>query len=86
MLFRSVNAIEPGFVSGPRIEGTIAKRAEDGGTTADRVREELVQHVSLKRMVDADDIARTALFLCSEDARNISGQTLSVCGDVRTLV
>jgi enoyl-[acyl-carrier-protein] reductase (NADH) len=36
-------------------------------------------------MVTADDIAATALFLCSPAGRNISGQALSICGDVQTL-
>jgi enoyl-[acyl-carrier-protein] reductase (NADH) len=35
----------------------------------------------LERMVTAQDIAHTALFLCGSGGRNITGQALSVCGD-----
>jgi len=36
-------------------------------------------------MVTADDIAATALFLCGFGGCNVSGQALSVCGDVETI-
>ena len=36
-------------------------------------------------MVTEEDVANTALYLCSPLGRNISGQALSVCGNVETL-
>jgi hypothetical protein len=36
-------------------------------------------------MVSAGDIANMALFLCSPAGANISGQPLSVCGNVEML-
>ena len=33
----------------------------------------------------AEDVAQTALFLCSAAGRNISGQPISVCGNVESL-
>jgi NAD(P)-dependent dehydrogenase (short-subunit alcohol dehydrogenase family) len=36
-------------------------------------------------MVAPDDVAAMALFLCSEAGRNISGQSLGVCGNVEVL-
>ena len=44
-----------------------------------------LQSVSLRSMVSADDIAEAVLFLCSPAGRVISGQSLSVCGNVETL-
>ncbi len=41
--------------------------------------------VSLLRMVTAEDIANMALFLCSPAGRNVSGQALSVCGNVENI-
>jgi NAD(P)-dependent dehydrogenase (short-subunit alcohol dehydrogenase family) len=41
--------------------------------------------VSLRRMVTADDVAGTVLFLASSAGRNISGQSLGVCGNVERL-
>jgi len=37
-------------------------------------------------MVSASEIADMALFLCSETGRSISGQAISVCGNVERLV
>jgi NAD(P)-dependent dehydrogenase (short-subunit alcohol dehydrogenase family) len=80
-----VNAILPGVVEGPRQERVIRARAELAQVSYGEVEAELTNRASLKRMVTADDVAATALFLCSPAGRNISGQALSVCGDVQTL-
>jgi NAD(P)-dependent dehydrogenase (short-subunit alcohol dehydrogenase family) len=80
-----VNAILPGIVEGPRQEGVIRARAELANVSYTEIETELTNRASLKRMVTADDIAAMALFLCSPAGRNISGQALSVCGDVQTL-
>jgi NAD(P)-dependent dehydrogenase (short-subunit alcohol dehydrogenase family) len=44
------------------------------------------RQASLGRMVEADDIARLAVFLAGVGGRNISGQALSVDGDTQALV
>jgi NAD(P)-dependent dehydrogenase (short-subunit alcohol dehydrogenase family) len=80
-----VNAIVPGIVEGPRQEGVIRARAELAKVSYAEIETELTNRASLKRMVTADDIAAMALFLCSPAGRNISGQALSVCGDVQSL-
>jgi meso-butanediol dehydrogenase/(S,S)-butanediol dehydrogenase/diacetyl reductase len=36
--------------------------------------------IPLKRPQTPDDMANAAMFLCSDEAWNITGQTLSVCG------
>lgn len=77
-----VNAILPGVVEGPRIDGVIAARAETLGIGFDEMKQRYLDKTSLRRMVTAQDIADTALFLVSPMGRNISGQALSVCGDV----
>jgi len=58
----------------------IAARAQATNRSQDEVREEMTSDISLGRFVTADDIASMALFLCSPAGRNISGQSLSVCG------
>lgn len=80
-----VNAILPGIVEGPRMDGVIQARAEAVGTSFDEMRDEYLGKISLRRMVSMDDVASMALFLCSPMGRNISGQALSVCGNVETL-
>ncbi|WP_421709807.1 SDR family oxidoreductase [Algihabitans sp.] len=80
-----VNAILPGIVRGQRIERVIRDRAEALGRTYEDVERENLSKVSLRRMVDAKDIAAMALFLSAPGGGSISGQALSVCGNVETL-
>jgi NAD(P)-dependent dehydrogenase (short-subunit alcohol dehydrogenase family) len=46
---------------------------------------EYLSKVSLRRKVTPQDVAGMVLFLCSSAGRNISGQSLGVCGNVETL-
>lgn len=81
----SVNAVLPGIVEGPRIERVIAARAQALGVDYATMEQEYLQKVSLRRMVSPHDVAATVAFLCSPSGRNISGQPISVCGNVETL-
>src|SRR5690606_26464633 len=79
------NAILPGTVEGERMRGVIAARAAASGRSEKAMREEYLRKISLRRMVTADDISATALFLCSPAARNITGQAISVDGNMEYL-
>ncbi|WP_367353233.1 SDR family oxidoreductase [Achromobacter animicus] len=80
-----VNSVLPGVVSGDRVERIIAARAEAGGVSNDAMREQLVEKVSLRRMTRPEDVANQVAFLCSEQGAMISGQSISVCGNVEYL-
>ncbi len=80
-----VNAILPGIVEGDRMDGVICARAEAIGKSVEETQEMYLETISLRRMVNRQDIANMALFLCSPAGRNISGQSLSVCGNVESL-
>ena len=75
----------PGFVEGERIRRVIAARAEAIGVSYNEMESRYVEQVSLRRMVTHADVAAMAVFLCSGAARNINGQSLSVCGNVEVL-
>jgi NAD(P)-dependent dehydrogenase (short-subunit alcohol dehydrogenase family) len=75
----TVNIICPGPVSGARIESVLANMAQAAGKTRDEVAHEaFLQHSALRRFVDAEDVARLAVFLASEAGRNMTGQDLNV--------
>lgn len=80
-----VNAILPGFVEGPRMDGVIARKAAVAGLSPDAMRDEYLAAVSLRRMVSAQDVARTVCFLVSDAGANLSGQSLAVDGNVEYL-
>lgn len=79
------NAILPGITAGPRLDRVIAARAEATGVTFEEMRESYVSKVSMRRAVQPEDIANLAVFLASDLARNISGQAISVDGNIEYL-
>jgi NAD(P)-dependent dehydrogenase (short-subunit alcohol dehydrogenase family) len=80
-----VNAILPGIVAGDRQERVIAAKAASYGIGHEGMRQRLLSKVSLRSMVTAQDIANQIIFICSPAGAAISGQSLSVCGNVEHL-
>lgn len=80
-----VNALLPGIVAGPRIEQVISDRARKMGVSYHDMEKEYIDKISLRRMVTAQDVANQAVFLCSPGGVNISGQSISICGNVEVL-
>jgi NAD(P)-dependent dehydrogenase (short-subunit alcohol dehydrogenase family) len=74
----TVNAIAPGAVAGDRIDRVIEGQAKVRGVDVDQMRRTFVERAPLRRMSTAEDIAALAAFLCSDLARNISGQCIPV--------
>jgi NAD(P)-dependent dehydrogenase (short-subunit alcohol dehydrogenase family) len=74
----TVNAIAPGAVEGDRIDRVIKGQADVRGVDVERIRRTIVEHSPLGRMSTAEDISALAAFLCSDLARNISGQCIPV--------
>ncbi len=65
----TVNAVAPGFID----EGMTEGLGED-------LRQALLQQIPLGRLGSADDVASAVVFLASEAAAYVTGQTLSVDG------
>ncbi len=79
------NAILPGIIEGPRIDGVIAARAAQVGIGADEMRDRYVSRISLRRMTPSEDVGWMAAFLISQAGRNLSGQSFPVDGNVEDL-
>jgi NAD(P)-dependent dehydrogenase (short-subunit alcohol dehydrogenase family) len=75
-----VNAIAPGVVSGDRIQRVFTDRAKTRGITYEEMEAIALKAVSLKTMVDPEEIAELVKFLCAPTGRAITGQVLSICG------
>ena len=76
-VFRSRSAIRSQAAPGPS-SGTALM--EDRTKAHPERQENLVKKVSLGRVGDPDDVARAAIWLCSDDAAFITGHALSVDG------
>ena len=81
-----VNAIAPGAVEGDRIRRVLQGRADASGRSLDEVTADALSLQSIKRFVDPDDIAALALFLASDSAKSITGQTIPIDGGSKAAV
>ena len=80
-----VNAVCPGCVSGPRIDGVIERDARERGVSPQEIRDVYQRQSSMRTFVSPEEIAATVLFLTSAEAARISGQAMSVDGHTETL-
>jgi 3-hydroxybutyrate dehydrogenase len=75
------NAICPGFVRTPLVEGQIDEQAKAHGLPRERViKEVILASQPSKRFVEVEEVAALAVFLCSDAARSITGAALPVDG------
>lgn len=74
------NAICPGAVEGPRMEGVLAREAAAKGMTRDQVYDGYASGTSMRSFVEAKDIANMAVFLGTDVSRLVSGQVIAVDG------
>ena len=75
-----VNCIHPGSTRTERYMGLVAERAARSNTTPEAELARSVAEIPIGRMVEPDDIANLAAFLCSDLASAITGQTIAVDG------
>jgi 3-oxoacyl-[acyl-carrier protein] reductase len=76
----NVNAVHPGIVDGPRMQRLCREKAKKRGWTPERVYEEYVAEMALRRVTSAQDVADTVCFLSSDESKNITGQSITVDG------
>ena len=75
------NAICPGYVRTPLVEGQIKDTAQARGITEEEViRDVLLGEQPTKRFVTVEELAALTVFLCSEGAASITGTALPVDG------
>jgi len=73
-----VNAICPGEVKSPRLTMVLEGTMRYSGKTRDQVVEERIEASALKCFVDPEDVGAMVAFLCSQDARMITGEDINV--------
>lgn len=80
-----VNAILPGVVEGDRIRRVFEGKAQALGRSVSEIRDAALSDISMRTMVTSRQIADQILFLCSPRGQTISGQAVSICGDLQKL-
>ena len=80
-----VNAVLPTSVEGKRINQVIERDAKQRGLPIEQVRDIYLRQTSMRTFVTPDEVADTVLFLASDAAKKISGQSISVDGHTEGL-
>jgi 3-oxoacyl-[acyl-carrier protein] reductase len=76
----TVNNVGPGFTSTGRAMEIIEKRAAAKGITVEQAEHDLNQEIPIRRMATPEEVAAAIVWLASEPAASITGQTLLVDG------
>jgi NAD(P)-dependent dehydrogenase (short-subunit alcohol dehydrogenase family) len=74
------NAICPWHVDTELVREAMGRRAKMFGKTADEYLQGIIDESPQKRLIEAREIGALSVFLMSDDARGITGQSLNVCG------
>lgn len=74
------NAICPWHVDTELVQEAMANRAKMFGKDTEAYIAEIVDHSPQKRLITTREVGGLALFLMSNEARGITGQSLNVCG------
>lgn len=76
------NCLNPAYVRTPLVEKQVADQARTHGISGEEVLEQIMlAPVAIKRLVEVDEVAAMALFLCAPAATCITGSSLPMdCG------
>lgn len=72
------NCVVPGFIETDLLRDWMQRTAAEDGITVEEKRASLTADVPLKTFSTTEDVAQLALFLASEHARTITGQSIAV--------
>ncbi len=76
----TVNAVCPGYIDTPMTERTLANIVSKTGMSREDAVRKLLKDVPTGRLITADEVAGTVLWLCSEAARSVNGETVVIDG------
>lgn len=77
----TANTICPGYVDTPLVRGQFEALARTRHMSADKVLEEVIfPLVPQKRLIHTDEVVQSALYLGSDSARGITGQSMVIDG------
>src|SRR6202453_1617110 len=80
-----INSVAPGYIWGDTLKSYFTHQAGKYGTTVEQIYDATAANSDLKRLPTGDEVASAILFLASDLASGITGQTLDVnCGEYHT--
>ncbi|MGF9756480.1 SDR family oxidoreductase [Microvirga sp. 0TCS3.31] len=76
----TVNAVCPGFTDTDLVAQSLETIMSKTGRSREDALGELVKHNPQGRLIDPSEVAGAVLWLCSEEARSVTGQAIVVAG------
>ncbi|MBZ9813254.1 SDR family NAD(P)-dependent oxidoreductase [Mesorhizobium sp. CA7] len=76
----TVNAVCPGFVETEMLEESVQRIVEKTGRSTDEARASLAATNPQGHFIQPEEVAAAVLWLCSDAARSITGQAISISG------
>lgn len=76
----TVNNVGPGFTATDRSRSLLELRAKNRNVSVEQVQQELEREIPIGRMAKPEEVAATIVWLASEPAASITGQTVLVDG------
>ena len=76
----TANCICPTFVATEMLEESIQKWADEMGKSFEVMKEEIIQKVPMKRLIDPEECAPLALLLACDDCAGMTAQAINVDG------
>ena len=82
----TANIIQPGATRTERTQPTQENIAQTQGLSVEDIEREATKFIDIQRMVEAEEIASLAVFLCSPRASAITGESIAAGGGVGSAV
>lgn len=79
------NAVLPGIVDGDRLRRVLGANAAAQGRSPEEVERQWLAHASIKRLLKPEEVADMIAYLASPRGRSVSGQAISIDGDLQML-
>jgi len=76
----NVTVVHPGLTRTERTADMVSEQASQQGITIEEAERRMVQGISLRRMIDAQEIAYVVAFLASPKSMAINGDAIAVAG------
>ena len=76
----TINAVCPGYTETDIIKEAIRNIVEKTGRSEEEARAELTKANPQKRLIQPQEVADSVVWLCSEQARSVTGQAIAIAG------